>query len=140
MNSTTPEVVGAAWEKLEAAFPQPNPLHAHGKLPPNVVYPKGQALGFHVASGQWRAPGAGVGPRRRLLLYPCATDASGYATYGPTVLARDKRESVPMAVAGCYFVKDITGIPDDAAVAELGQSNGYAFDNPLATVTLLSGA
>jgi hypothetical protein len=142
MNSNGPDtIVAETWPKLEPAFPNPPAYEAHGKLPPSTTYPKGQVLGYHAASGQWRAGGgAGVGPRRRLLTYQQTTDASGYATKGPTSLARDKAESVTMMTSGCFFVKDLTGITSDADVDELGRRNGMPYDNPLCTVTLGSGA
>lgn len=138
MNSNTAFVVFAAqWDFLHPAFPEPNALEAHGKLPASVVYPMGQALGYHAASGTWRAPGAGVGPRKRLLKYPCATDAAGNVSIGPTSNADDMMfETVPMYVNGPFFAKDITGIVDDASLAELGVTNGLPYDNAQAVVTL----
>lgn len=138
MNSNSPFLTfDARWDFLHPAFPEPNALEAHVKLPASVTYPMGQALGFHVASGTWRAPGAGVGPRRRLLKYPCATDASGNASFGPTSNADDSKfETVPAYTFGPFFAKDITGIAADEDLAELGATNGRAFDDPMCVVTL----
>jgi hypothetical protein len=138
MNSNTAFLtIAAQWDFLHPARPEPPGVEAHGKLPASVTYPAGQALGFHAASGTWRAPGTGVGPRRRLLKYPCATDANGNASLGPTSLPNDtKFESVPMYITGPFFVKDITGIAADADVAELGTTDGRAYNDAMAVVTL----
>jgi hypothetical protein len=139
MNSNTPFLTfGERWPFVKPAFPQPPALEAHGKLPPSISYPAGQALGYHAGSGTWRAPGTGVGIRRRILKYQCTTDANGNASFGPTALgALDTAfETVPMYTTGAFFVKDLTGIAADADVAELGQTNGHAYNDAAAVVVL----
>lgn len=141
MNSNNPFMTfGERWPFLKPAFPQPNALEAHGKLAANVTIVAGQALGFHAASGTWRAPGAGVGPRKRLAKYTVTTDANGNAFPGtalPNPAGSDTGfETVPLYTTGPFFVKDLTGIAADADVAELGTTNGRAYNDAAAVVVL----
>lgn len=122
-NTTTPFLtVARLWDFCHPAQPKPDAYESHVHLPPNVVYPAGQALGPVIAvPGRWAAPGAGVGPLRRVLRYPCATDANGLVSLGTTVRADDaKFETVPAYFSGPFFIRDLTGLTTDDLMNELG--------------------
>lgn len=130
-NTTTPFVtVAAAWPFLQPAMTNPKAHMKQIKLPASVSYPKGQVLGPVTASpGVYKAPGAGVGNPCIVTPYQYTTDAAGLVSLGGTANANDVRfESVPGYFLGPFFLRDLTGVADQAMLDLLGkviQGNGF---------------
>lgn len=99
--------VGERWRKLEPAQNPSSARTAHGKLPPNVVYPKGQTLAQRQDnSGIWAAPGA--------------------VQIDPTVALTFAANTAGALAAGDYFL-----------AYSWATAQGETLIGPVATVTLL---
>lgn len=123
-NSTTPFLtVAESWPRLEPAMNPDGARTKHVKLPPSVVYVKGQIVGPVTATpGRYAAPGAGVTGPYLPLEYPISTDASGNCYLGTVVDAREPSfESVPVYWKGAFFIRDLTGIADDTIMNATGR-------------------
>lgn len=122
-NTTTPfRTVVREWDKLEPALMSPEPDTIHKRLQASKTYVKGELIGATAVAGVWGKLADSLANSRLLpLVYPWATDASGYANLGPTSLATDvKNESVEVYHQGAFYVRDITGLTE-ANVARVGK-------------------
>lgn len=125
-NTTTPfRTLTADWQKLEPAIPEPEPQTIHKRIQANRTYASGQLIGpiaqganaIHASLGHGAIATARLFP----LVYPIATDASGYSTLGDTVLADDpKHESMEVYYQGCFFARDLVGLTE-ANLPRVGQ-------------------
>lgn len=122
--------VARDWDSLE---PAKNPEYArtdHVVLAPSVTYAQGEVLaqkddGTNVWHKRGTAGyGTAAGSPRRLNQYPCVTNAAGRAFLGSALPspagAETGFDSMPAWYRGYFFTKDLVGIPDADALAEVG--------------------
>lgn len=122
-NTSTPfRTVVREWDKLEPAILSPEPDTIHKRLPASSTFAKGQLIGATATPGVWDVPANALANSRLLpLVYPWATDASGYANLGSVSKATDvKNESVEVYHQGAFFVKDLVGLTE-ANVGRVGR-------------------
>lgn len=122
--------VGYEWDSVE---PAKNPEYArtdHFVPKPSTTFPKGQVIAQKDdGSNEW-APrgtagyGTAAGSPRRVNQYPFVTNAQGRAFLGtalPNPAGSDTGfDSMPAYYRAYLYTKDLVGVPDDDALAELG--------------------
>jgi hypothetical protein len=122
--------VAREWDSLEPAM---NPDYArtdHVVLKPSTTFPQGQVIAQKDdGSNEWglrgtAGYGTAAGSPRRIMQYPCVTNAQGRAFLGSALPSPSGAEtgfdSMPAYYRIYAFTKDLVGIPDDAALAEVG--------------------